>query len=130
MSQFATLPLLNEQSILLELRDAALHARLHDDYRWLQSASEVFLMMINRRYAEHQQLTERWRSYDNKRSLVKLLLKLCGRKPPLALKGHEEASRLLYCARLLRKAAQARDVSGFLQLCQERLEIEALDLFV
>src|SRR3989344_6676788 len=115
MNQFATVPPISEQPILLELRDAALHARLNGDYRWLQSVSEVFLMMANNKYAPHQQLTERWRSYNDKRGLIRWGLRLLGRRPPNVLKEHEEASRLLQCARLLRKTAQAKDASGFLQ---------------
>jgi len=119
MTQFAILPPISENPILLELRDAALYARINEDYRWLNSVAEVFLRLVERKYEPTQQLTDEWRSYNNKIGIVRFLFWLLGKMPDyISLEKQQEISELLHHARLLRKAAQDKDASAFLRLCQ------------
>lgn len=131
MTQFATLQPINEKPILLELRDAAVHARINEDYRWLNSVAEVFLRSVEKKYEPIQQLTDEWRSYNNKVGIVRFLFWILGGMPDyISPETQQEASERLNLARLLRKAAQEKDASVFLQLCQGIPEFDTSTGFV
>jgi len=133
MIQVSSIRVVSERnSIFIELHDAALHAKHENDFRWLCSVAEVFLARIEKGYEPIQELTERWYAYNRKKWLLRLLIRVCGRRPAIMgdHKEEQEVSRLLDHARRLRKAALAKDLSTFFRLAHGTAEFEASDWFV